>query len=203
MVADPPCHIERRLTGEQCRRPGALRAPERTRIPRQRDDEGRSERRRVDRAQDGSLERRPQAAARIGECDVRQERRTERAPGEAERGEGGNREVAPVAEEPGDRISDHERPDRVPRSAVEGDDPRTEEGQADHCVEEVVLGDTVVDAHPLAAQRVGERRQAEEDQRPPAPCHRPRPSKSASSAPAVSSAFEMNPHAPLRSMRPP
>jgi hypothetical protein len=42
--------------------------------------------------------------------------------------------------------------DRVPGPAVERDDPAGQEGQAADRVDEMVLRDAVVDAHPLRAE---------------------------------------------------
>ena len=71
------------------------------------------------------VERRPQPAGRVGQGDLREDRRTRPlADADAEQRQHGHFEVSPVAEVAHEHVGDHEGTDRVPRAAVERDDPR-------------------------------------------------------------------------------
>jgi hypothetical protein len=99
------------------------------------------------------VERRPQPAGRVGQGDLREDRRTRPlADADAEQRQHGHFEVSPVAEVAHEHVGDHEGADRVPRAAVERDDPAGQEREAAQRVDEVILRDAVVDAHPLATE---------------------------------------------------
>jgi hypothetical protein len=96
---------------------------------------------------------------------------------------------------------DHEGADRVPGPAVKRDDPASQEGQAGHRVNEVVLRDAMVDADPFRAQYPADPGHGKREQPPPSPGHRRVPTSTALSVCAERSLLEMKPRAPLRPMR--
>src|SRR5437870_175281 len=70
-------------------------------------------------------------------------------------------------------------------------------------VQQMVLGDAMSAAPPPAADGAVDARRREQDEPHSSTSHIASPSSTASSARAESSAFEMNPRAPLRSIPPP
>ena len=200
MIVDPLDGVERAAAGEEGGRPKRARASGCARVPRQRERETERDGDRVSRDQHLAFEASLQPPARVCEHDLDEERGCEGATDQPQRREQRDGQISPIPEEPDPGRRHHQRPDHVPGSPVERHDPRGEVRDPHDGIQEVVLLHALVDADPLAAQHPEECEGSESGERPPAARHRVPPPSTASSAPADSSAFEMNPRAPLRSI---